>query len=142
MDKLSKWDLRCLNLVNNTISKWSKDPDKKVGCVIATPDFRKISYGYNGFIKKSNDNYKISKKEKNKLTIHAELNAILNSPFDIAKCFLYTNYPICMSCALHIIQSDIAKVCFPTLKKDSRWYKSQKEAIVLFNNANIKILNF
>ena len=42
-----KWDLRFLELAD-CISKWSKDPDRGVGCVIASPDRRVCATGFNG----------------------------------------------------------------------------------------------
>ena len=43
-----KWDLRFIDLAKH-ISKWSKDPSTKVGCIIVGEDREIRSTGFNGF---------------------------------------------------------------------------------------------
>ena len=84
---MRKWDKRFLRIAKNEIASWSKDPNEQVGCVIVSPDRRQFSPGYNGFptwIKDSEERLK-DKELKNALSVHAELNAILNSRTDLTR---------------------------------------------------------
>ncbi len=49
LGRTSKWDTRFMRIAKNEVATWSKDPRKKVGCVIVSSDMREMSTGYNGF---------------------------------------------------------------------------------------------
>jgi dCMP deaminase len=77
----------------------SKDPSTKVGCVVVGPDNRKISFGYNGFVKGIEETYeKWQRPRKYQFVQHAELNAIINCPFDTVGCILYCTHQPCHRC--------------------------------------------
>lgn len=107
-----KYDRRFLKLAKE-ISTWSKDPSTRVGAVIVDNDNRIVSIGYNGFARGVSDTKDRlnDRATKYKLTIHAELNAVLFSGRSIEGCTIYT-YPFmpCSSCASVIIQSGITKI--------------------------------
>jgi deoxycytidylate deaminase len=103
------------------VSQLSKDPKRKVGCIIVSADGKKFSHGYNGFasgMKETPDRWK--KPQKNEYVIHAELNAVVNCPFDTAGATLYCTYQPCNSCIQLILNSGISKVVFehPNTKKE------------------------
>lgn len=108
------------------IATWSKDPSKKVGAVIVR-DKKILSTGYNGLPSGMVDLRSRLKNREVKLglTVHAELNAILNSDVPLKNAILYVTYPPCQHCSLAIIQSGISKIVSPQPSPDSNWYESQ-----------------
>lgn len=109
-DRQKKWDLRFLKLARE-ISTWSKDPNTKVGAVLAD-DNQVVSLGYNGFPKRIEDDSRLKDRDhKNRIIVHAEMNALLRANRDVSGLTLYT-YPFmpCHMCAPHIINSGIARV--------------------------------
>jgi len=136
---MRKWDKRFLRIAKNEIASWSKDPNEQVGCVIVSPDRRQFSPGYNGFptgIKDSEERLK-DKELKNALSVHAELNAILNSRTDLTGWTLYVTKAPCSKCALAIIQAGIVRVVCPPIREDSRWAEDQKLARDLITEAGL-----
>lgn len=123
-----KWDQRFLNVANE-IASWSKDPSTKVGAVLVSPCKTKVSWGYNGLPRSiaDTDERLLNKELKNKLTVHAELNCILNAT-DTIGWTLYVTKPPCIKCAAAIIQAKIATVVCPALDPNSSWFLDQKEA--------------
>ena len=111
--ELNKWDSRFLKLAKE-ISYWSKDPKTKVGCVIANDDHNLISIGYNGFPRGVDDHpdYLNDKKTKLLLTIHAEVNAILNANSSLKGATAYVTERPCCHCAIKLIQAGIKKVVY------------------------------
>lgn len=120
-----KWDRRFMEMAD-LVSTWSKDPGTKVGCVIVSG--RKIvATGYNGLPegiadlsdRLDNRDWKLS------VTVHAEVNAIINAGKHGAKtegCTIYTTFPPCSSCSAAIIQAGIVRVVCPSyLKSPDRW---------------------
>lgn len=135
------WLSRFMNLAGQA-SLWSKDPSKQVGAVVVSPNMKTTILGYNGFPSGIEDTSArlLNKEVKNKLSLHAELNAILNAKQDLTGWSLFTIEPPCLHCALVIIQSGISLVCMPALDKQSSWYDQQAEALALFDEANISYI--
>lgn len=110
--KITKWDARFLDLARS-VSKWSKDPNTKVGAVIADEDNRIISLGFNGFPRGVSDSLERleDKTVKNKMVLHAEHNAIsfANMYLSGASIYVYELLP-CPMCTANIIQHDISHV--------------------------------
>jgi len=91
----------------------SKDPATKVGSVIVSSCGRMISTGYNGFPKGVQESVDLwEKPEKYRRVIHAEVNAILNCPFEVRGSVLYTTLFPCSQCLGFIIQSGIQTIVF------------------------------
>ena len=91
----------------------SKDPSTKVGCIIATPDNKKFSMGYNGFARGMEENAeRWQRPQKYEYVIHAELNALLNCPFDTAGASLYCTHQPCHRCIQHLINAGVSRVVF------------------------------
>lgn len=112
------WIDRFLSLAQE-VSSWSKDPSKKVGCVITNSNNQIVSLGFNGLPKLVQDDHRLNNKEwKNDHIIHAELNAILNAHSSVNNCTLFCTHSPCSHCASVIIQTGIMVVVVP--KQDER----------------------
>ncbi len=136
----NKWDKRFLQLSDH-ISKWSKDPTKKVGCVIIDNNKRVVATGYNGFPSGVQDYQEAydDKSSKNNLIIHAEVNAILNATVALKGCTLYTNFFTCHECTKYIIQVGIKRVVSFLPDEKSSWTQSFKLSDELYSHANIGV---
>lgn len=123
------WDMRFMRLASEA-KQWSKDPDEGVGAVVVSADRRQFSFGYNGLPKgHKDDRATLGDKElKNRLTVHAERNALDNAPFDLDGATLYTTKPPCLECAKGMVQKGIARVVVVGWRPDSRWFKEQQFA--------------
>lgn len=108
-----KWIKHWLKVALVT-SELSKDPSTKVGAVVVTPDNRQCSLGYNGFADGIEDLVERwnNRPIKYEYVIHAEENAILNSPFDTKGCTLYCTHRCCHKCMARIVRSGIKKVYY------------------------------
>lgn len=91
-----------------TVATKSKDPKRKVGCVIADRQWLPRSFGYNGFPRGFPDTPENwTAPEKNKYIIHAEENAILNARSSLEDCVLYSTTIPCLKCCGRIVQTGI-----------------------------------
>jgi dCMP deaminase len=142
---MANWDQRYMSLAQQ-VATWSKDPSTKVGCVIYRPDTAAIiSLGYNGFPRGIAHTPERDVREvKLTLTVHAELNAILNAarngaPLEGTR-IVCTFFP-CVPCACDIIQSGITTVVAPPTDWDhERWGASQKESRARLEEAGINLV--
>ena len=102
----------------------SKDPNTQVGACIVDNDKKVVSIGYNGMPRGCSDTKMPWAREgeflktKYAYVVHAELNAILNSPRSLKDCILYVSLFPCNECAKAIIQSGIKKVIYESDKYD------------------------
>lgn len=124
----TNWDWKFLEMAE-LVSCWSKDPSTKVGAVIAGPDHRVISTGYNGFpqgMLDSLDRY-LDKADKYSRVIHGEMNALLFAGQLPSGSTLYTHPCIsCDRCMVHMLQAGIRRFVAPRPTEDmnSRWEES------------------
>jgi len=143
--KVSQKNIRFVYLAEH-VSKWSKDPSTKTGCVIVRPDSTVAAVGYNGFPRaiKDVDELLNNREEKYKRTIHCEMNAILSARERLDGYTLY-NFPgqSCERCAVHIIQSGIVKVVSPQIESDfaQRWAEQARLAEELFKEAGVEVVH-
>lgn len=143
------------------VSKKSKDPSTKVGCVITGSNNSVISTGFNGFpigvedslVDFSNDKINKSKRyerpEKYSWTAHAEENAIAfaaRNGVSTNGATLYVNRMMpCTRCTRLIIQSGIKKIVVlvdvpeETLK---RWKEDNDIAEQMLKEAGVQITVF
>ena len=122
---IDDWDLRFLRMAE-LVSTWSKDPSTKTGAVIALPDHRVASLGFNGFPKGMEDRaeWLENREEKYSRIIHCEMNALMFAGRDVAGCTLYTwPFPSCDRCAVHMLQAGIRRFVapIPSPELQERW---------------------
>jgi len=130
------------------ISNKSKDPQRKVGAYITTPDDSPVSLGYNGFVRGADDSkYRImSVEEKLDATVHAEVNAIFNAArrgVSTLDTIMYCTLFPCPKCALAIIQAGIKVVVAPdteSLEPHSKWSAAMKISKKYFEDAKVKLV--
>lgn len=139
----SKWDDRFMEMAQ-LVSTWSKDPGTKVGCVIVN-DRHIVSTGYNGLPQGIMDlsERMIDREWKLSVTVHAEVNAILNAGKHGAKtegATLYTTFPTCSHCSSAVIQAGIVKVVCPRYSTaPERWSSNFLLGKSLLEEAGITI---
>lgn len=124
-ERQQKWDLRFVSLAQ-TISTWSKDPSTKTGAVIARPDHRIVSVGFNGFARGMPDDEELysNREEKYDRIIHCEVNALLFARGPVDGYTLYT-WPFlsCSRCFVQMAQAGIVRFVSPkaTAEQLERW---------------------
>jgi dCMP deaminase len=115
------WDEYFMGLAHLSALR-SKDPNTQVGAAIVDENKRVVSVGYNGFPKGCSDDLFPWEKNGPSLrtkyfyVVHAELNAILNSPRSVAGCTIYVSLFPCNECAKAIIQSGIKRIVYESDK--------------------------
>jgi len=134
---MSDWTKKYLELAKH-ISNWSKDPNKKVGAVI-TEKNRVRGIGYNGFPTGIADHaYRLADKElKNKIMVHAEVNALYSSQGLGDTIYVWPCLP-CSQCLGNIIQYGIKRVVTGPLDLESSW--DQALVLELAKEAGIEIV--
>lgn len=127
--KPAAWDARIM-AVAAQVATWSKDPDEGVGCVLVSPDRRRVCWGYNGLPQDHPDEPEalLDKDVKNQLMLHAEENALANAGCDLDGWTLYVTKAPCLHCSLVIKRHRIARVVCPPIREDSRWAQEQRVA--------------
>lgn len=137
---MDKWDQRFFKLANEAKS-WSKDPHCKVGAVLVSPDTRQFSMGYNGLPAGIEDKPELleDKEVKNQLTVHAEVNAILNARICVEGWSIYCTKAPCIDCATTLIQAGIKELNCPEPDKYSSWYEKNIIAMNLLKQAQIDV---
>ena len=121
--KIINWDEYFMGIAHLS-SMRSKDPNTKVGACIVDDNHKIVTVGYNGFPIGLNDKDFPWEREggfketKYAYVVHAELNAILNSPRNLKGCTCYVTLFPCNECAKAIVQSGIKKVVYEDDKYD------------------------
>jgi dCMP deaminase len=138
----TNWDYRWMNVAKH-FGGWSKDPSTHVGAVIVRDDIL-LSQGWNGFPRGVSDDHRLHDREvKYALTVHAEMNAILNAGYvgvSLRGATLYVSgLPVCSDCAKGIIQTGIVRVIssFPE-PVPGKWLEMGKTTAALLNEAEVK----
>ena len=97
------WDEYFMGLAHLSALR-SKDPNTQVGACIVDKDKKVVSIGYNGMPIGCNDKDMPWNREggfkdtKYAYVVHAELNAILNSPRNLKDTILYVSLFPCILC--------------------------------------------
>lgn len=135
-----EWDDTFFDLAE-VVSFLSKDPDRKVGAILVTPDRRQLSVGYNGFPSTIPDLPRLLADKEFKLRhmVHAEVNCCDQAPFETAGCTLYvTRFP-CHVCAARLVQACVARVVAPHFDYGHhRWGASWATAERFFQRNDIQ----
>lgn len=136
-----EWDSFFYRLAVET-AHLSKDPDRKVGAILVTPDRRQVSMGYNGFPPEVPDLPSLLQDKQFKLANmrHAEHNCLLQASFPTEGCSLYvTRFP-CKECAKRVIDAQVRRVVAPKPNMmHHRWGSSWWMARQNLWNAGIEI---
>lgn len=112
MPNQNEWDEHWLRVADD-FARLSKDPNTKVGAVLVTPDNRQSAGGYNGFARGvKEDEVKWARPTKYEYVIHAEMNALINCPFDTYGCTCYTPISPCHRCIIHLWNAGITRLVF------------------------------
>jgi len=135
-------DRRFLRLADAVAEIFAKDPTTKVGAVLVGEHPNQVALGYNGLPPGLADlPERLNNREwKNKHTLHAETNAILNA--DFAGTTLYATRHPCLNCALTIAGTrTIRRVVAPEPSGEfaARWGESTREAAAVFDEAGITL---
>ena len=121
MGKIISWDEYFMGLAHLSALR-SKDPNTQVGACIVDENNKVVSIGYNGMPRGCNDKDMPwgregdFKETKYAYVVHAELNAILNSPRSLNNTILYVSLFPCNECAKAIIQCGIKKIIYESDK--------------------------
>lgn len=136
-----RWVRKGVGLAFYIANEWSKDPTTKVGAVIIESTERRnvLSLGFNGFPRGIKDTPERLNDRvlKNKLTHHAERNALDNADRSVAGAWLITTLPSCFECAKAIRQRGISRVFWPDQEVPERWKESIHEAMEFFHECGV-----
>lgn len=139
---LTEWERFYLSLARTVRTK-SKDPSTKVGAFIARPDNSPVSFGYNGFPRGVADTESRlnDRAQKYPRTVHAELNAILNSRESLVGYTLFvTPLTPCPVCAGAIIQSGVSRVVAEYVGNRLAYDEHLDIAVSMFKEAGVKLI--
>lgn len=133
--------------IAEAVSKLSKDPSTKVGCVLLDPETHSVrSVGYNGFPLGVDDTIekRWERPEKYSFVSHSESNAIAlaartGTPLDKSVCVV-TKLP-CSECCKMLIQAGIKRVVTeePSDEMVERWGESFRYSKLMFDEAKVVI---
>ncbi len=132
-----EWDSRFSRLAEE-VSTWSKDPKRKVGAVIVSPDRRSIAIGYNGFPPGIADapSRLADPDFKRNMMVHAERNALDNADFDVRGATIYvTKFP-CHECAKGLLSKGLVRLVAPDPDfGHPTWGSSHRAAVTVLYEA-------
>jgi len=125
------WDEYFMEIAN-VVAKKSKDPSTKVGCVITTCNNEPVSFGYNGFIAKCDENcMTFERPQKYFLTIHAEMNALTFACRPLHNCKVYITHASCENCLKHLLQAGVKEIIYEKTNTNGKMIdKDKQEAII------------
>ena len=141
-----KWAEYYMNIAKE-VAKKSKDPSSKVGCVIVDIDNRPVSFGFNGFISKCDEQMMtVDRPLKYLLTVHAEMNAlILSKENNLEGCTVYTTHGPCSNCLKHLLQAKVRTIIYndPGIiqKRGSEDEKNAITRLILSTEATVVNIN-
>ena len=121
MSTQKDWDEYFMDIAE-AVSKKSKDPSSKMGCVIVDENKRVVSLGYNGLIQGS-DESKMTLSErpmKYYFAIHSEMNALIYARRDLTGCTIYNRVATCDNCLKYCLQAGIKRFVYRELRVHSR----------------------
>jgi dCMP deaminase len=142
------WDTRWSKILA-VVSEWSEDTSSKYAAVIVDGRQRLRSTGFNGIPEgiKLEPSYH-NRPDKYNYFVHAEINAILNSPLSVAGCTMYILKSPCAQCAGAIINSGITTIKYlkhhdlnerQALEIDN-WRMSIEDAEAMIHEAGIRMV--
>ena len=141
---MNKWDIRWMDQARG-VASWSRDPRRKVGCIIVDSDNNQLSGGYNGFPRGIADNHRLNNRQlKLKIVVHAEANAVAGAArngHSLKGSTAYITHAPCCQCVSLFIQAGISRVVFEIQEGHSDdWNEDFSLAQKLLEEAKIEIL--
>lgn len=131
----TKWDEKYMYLAEN-ISDWSKDPKVKVGAVVVD-DYYVRGVGFNRLPRRIES----CNIDKNLITVHAEVNAILAAAGKGHTLYIWPKAPCC-SCAAYIIQAGLKRVVLLRDHQTSeKWHPLTALQLLLEAGVKVSLLN-
>ena len=109
----NQWDNLFLKMAME-VANMSKDKSTKVGSIIVSPDYTKISFGYNGMVAGIEETHDMWNIRDIKLieVLHSEENNLLNCPFDVKGCTIYITHQPCTKCIIKLAQAKINRIVY------------------------------
>ncbi|MDR1426066.1 MAG: hypothetical protein LBI70_03720 [Rickettsiales bacterium] len=99
--------------IAKTVSKKSKDPSTKVGCVILTNEYEPVSFGYNDFISKCLEEFMtFDRPQKYMLFVHAEMNSLISAHRSLKNCRVYVTHAPCPNCLRNLLQAGVSEIVY------------------------------
>jgi len=138
---VTKWDKRFLDLARH-VATWSRDPSTQVGCVIVNDRRQVVSAAFNGFPVGVDDDPAryADRPTKYLMTLHAEMNAVLQAGGAVRGGTAYVTHPPCSQCAAVLIQAGIVRIV--TVRPDAgmaeRFRDSFEAAEVMLREAGVE----
>ena len=119
MNQPIPWDELWINIAQE-VRRRSKDPRTQVGCVLVSPDNRRLFVGYNGFARKVLDlrerwNDRVM---KHRMVVHAEQNALDNRNCDVGGWTCYVTMKPCEKCASSLVNQGIKRIVYTEVHPD------------------------
>jgi dCMP deaminase len=137
-----EWDERFYGMAQYVAERFSKDPQRKVGAVLVSPDRRQTQVGYNGFPTGTPDvkAHLLDETTRQNLMVHAELNAVTQARFEVRGSTLYvTKFP-CNVCAGVIANMGVARVVAPRPNYgSSQWGLRYRAAWQILQAAKVEV---
>lgn len=106
------WDNYHLTIAES-IAQNSKDPSRKVGCVIVDENNAIVSTGYNGMVQGA-DESKLSweRPMKYHFVVHAEANALIYAKRNLENCTAYVTDAPCDNCLKLLLQAKVRTIVY------------------------------
>lgn len=137
---MADWDKRWMKQAKEYAS-WSKDKSRGVGAVVVRGGKEQVSYGFNGFPKKIDDEKpeRHTRPAKYLWTVHAELNAVLKKG-DFDGTTMYCTLFPCARCAGPMIQVGICElVTYPPDLTDPNYADEFRVSLEMFEEAGVSV---
>lgn len=144
-NELSVWDRRYLESAI-LASTWSKDPSRRVGAIAVSESGIPGPACFNGFPRGIKDTYERlnNKALKNRLTIHAEVNATIFHQGSVAGSTIYVTHMPCSPCAAFLTQNRYKRVVTfdPELYSGmfDNWGEDFNLSLEIFHEAGIELM--
>lgn len=136
------WVERMMHLADE-VALFSKDPKRKVGCIITNSEMNILATGYNGFPRGLQDTDERLYNQSYKLLaiVHAEANAVSSAArhgVTLRGGIAFVTRPLCCQCASLMVQAGIAAVFYRDADmSESKWALSTSEALKLLTECQV-----
>lgn len=106
-------DKHFIRLAWSTALSLSKDPHTTVGAIVSSKDYRQVSFGFNGLPKGVEETKELWDKElKHHYVCHAEINAVMNCPFDTKNTEIFVTHKPCHRCMSYLINAQVTRIVY------------------------------